>query len=830
MDFININERVQGIIRMSKGVAREYGNGYYAPAHILFALTQKEAGLHPFLESMEKDPLYLREWAEVRIEDYAKENTKGDILPDTAVKTLFEEADNVRIKWGLLEINPICLLAAIAKPDAGFSVDELRSFPIKEREIHDLFLSSASTGKKKQANSDKQGEEQNGDYDPLWSAPAGNLEKYCTDKTALAEAGSLHPIVCRDRENRMMMEILGRMGKPNVLITGDAGVGKTAMVDGLACSIVKGEVPQYLKDMTIYELDTGTLIAGATYKGEIEERLKGIIKELESEGNALLFIDEIHTLIDPKSGNSGAAGILKPELSKGNITVIGATTTDEYRKLIEPDQAFSRRFEVLQISEPDTQSTVDMLESVLHRYEEYHGVGVETAALPECVALAKRYVKERRLPDAAIDLIDRTLSAVKMINQSGAKDIAAFSAAAAEIEAQLELPEAERADKLRLLDISIRNKISPILQGMLNEGERPELTTYSEWMDYLIALLKKLGTLTAERITKITAHEVAAIVAASTGIPIGKIESGEKDKLLKMEDLLRRRVIGQDKALKVLADAIIESRSGMNKPGQPIGSFFLLGPTGTGKTELAKALAETLFNDEKAMIRFDMSEFKEEHSAALLLGAPPGYVGYEEGGVLVNQIRRQPYAVVLFDEIEKAHASVYDIFLQIMDEGKLHDKLGKEGDFSNSIVLFTSNVGSQWLSEQIDAGKTPSTTDLMDVMAQYFRPEYLARISEIVPFSPINEHMLVRIFEIQLNGVIALLDKQHISLEISEEAKRILAHRGFAPKYGARQVAGTIRNYIRRPISKMIISGALSAGQTVVIDKDENDEITWNVK
>ena len=417
-----------------------------------------------------------------------------------------------------------------------------------------------------------------------------------------------------------------------------------------------------------------------------------------------------------------------------------------------------------------------------------------------------------------------------MINQSGAKDIAAFSAAAAEIEAQLELPEAERADKLRLLDISIRNKISPILQGMLNEGERPELTTYSEWMDYLIALLKKLGTLTAERITKITAHEVAAIVAASTGIPIGKIESGEKDKLLKMEDLLRRRVIGQDKALKVLADAIIESRSGMNKPGQPIGSFFLLGPTGTGKTELAKALAETLFNDEKAMIRFDMSEFKEEHSAALLLGAPPGYVGYEEGGVLVNQIRRQPYAVVLFDEIEKAHASVYDIFLQIMDEGKLHDKLGKEGDFSNSIVLFTSNVGSQWLSEQIDAGKTPSTTDLMDVMAQYFRPEYLARISEIVPFSPINEHMLVRIFEIQLNGVIALLDKQHISLEISEEAKRILAHRGFAPKYGARQVAGTIRNYIRRPISKMIISGALSAGQTVVIDKDENDEITWNVK
>ena len=830
MDFININESVQGLIRMSKGIAREYGNGCYAPAHILFALTQREVGLHPFLEAMDKDPVYLREWAEVRIEDYAKENTMSDIMPDSKVKTLFEEADNIRIKWGLLEINPICVLAAITTPEAGFSVDELRSFPIREREIHDMFLSTASSKKKNNLNSDKQGEAQAVDYAPLWSAPSGNLEKYCSNKTELAEQGLVYPIVCRDREARMMMEILGRMGKPNVLIIGDAGVGKTAMVDGLACSIIKGTVPQYLKDMTIYELDTGTLIAGATYKGEIEERLKGIIKELEANGNAILFIDEIHTLIDPKSGNSGAAGILKPELSKGNITVIGATTIDEYRKLIEPDHAFSRRFEVLQVAEPDTKSTVDMIESVLERYENYHGVGVEISALPDCVALAKRYVKERRLPDAAIDLIDRTLSAVKMINQSGAKDIEEFSRVAADIEAQLELPKTDRAEKLRLLDFAIRNKISPILQGMLKENERVEPTSYSEWMDYVLSLLGKLRELTKERISKITSHEVAAVVSASTGIPIGKIESGEKEKLLTMEDLLRLRVVGQDKALKVLTDAIIESRSGMNKPGQPIGSFFLLGPTGTGKTELAKALAETLFNDEKAMIRFDMSEFKEEHSAALLLGAPPGYVGYEEGGVLVNRIRRRPYAVVLFDEIEKAHSSVYDIFLQIMDEGKLHDKLGKEGDFSNSIVLFTSNVGSGWLTEQINAGKTPSTTDLMEVMGQYFRPEYLARLSEIVPFSPINEDMLVRIFEIQLSGVVALLDKQNIALDISDDAKRILAHRGFAPKYGARQVAGTIRNYIRRPISKMIISGELTTGQTVVIDKDANEEITWNVK
>lgn len=826
MDFLNINETVQSAIRIAKGVAREYGNTSYAPAHLLFALMHKEVGLRGFVESMGKDAEYLREWAEVRIEEYPKTSGDGDIQPDPKIHPLFEQADNVRLKWGLLEINPLCLLAAIATPEAGFSADELRSFPIREREIHDLFRSGTGTVKKTGNMSPAPA----GEDDPLWAAAQGNLEKYCTDKTALAADGKIFPVVCRDRETRMMMEILGRMGKPNVLITGDAGVGKTAMVDGLACSIARGTVPQYLKDMTVYELDTGTLIAGATYKGEIEERLKGIIKELEAHGSAILFIDEIHTLIDPKSGNSGAAGILKPELAKGNITVIGATTVDEYRKLIEPDHAFNRRFEVLQVEEPGLTPTVNMIESALERYETYHGVGVDTASLPECVALAKRYVKERRLPDAAIDLIDRTLSAVKMINQSGEKDIAEFSGQLASIEAAEDVPEAGRVESLRLLDFTMRNRLSPILLGMLDETGTAEPSSYGEWMDYLLTRLDRLRELTREKIAKITAHEVAAVVSAATGIPIGKIESGEKEKLLNMETLLRRRVVGQDRALKVLTDAIVESRSGMNKPGQPIGSFFLLGPTGTGKTELAKALAEALFNDEKAMIRFDMSEFKEEHSAALLLGAPPGYVGYEEGGVLVNRIRRQPYAVVLFDEIEKAHSSVYDIFLQIMDEGKLHDRLGKEGDFSNSIVLFTSNVGSEWLTRQIDGGKSPSTTELMEVMGSYFRPEFLARLSEIVPFSPINEDMLVRIFDIQLKGVTALLEKQQISLEITPEAKTLLANRGFAPKYGARQVAGTIRNYIRRPVSKMIISGELAAGNTVCIDADPNEEIKWNVK
>lgn len=828
MEFLNINETVQCAIRIAKGVAREYGNGCYAPSHLLFALMHKEIGLHSFIETLGKDVVYIREWAEVRIEAYPKEAAVKDITAHNDLKELFEQADNIRLKWGLLEINPLCVLAAIATPQAAYSVDELRSFPIREREIHDLFLSSAGSSKKSKPESSTAINA--GDYDPLWSAPKGNLEKYCTDKTASAINKQVFPIVCRDSETRMMMEILGRLGKPNVLIIGDAGVGKTALVDGLACRIADGTVPQYLKDMSVYELETGTLIAGATYKGEIEERLKGIIKELESEGNAILFIDEIHTLIDPKSGNSGAASILKPELAKGKITVIGATTVDEYRKLIEPDHAFNRRFEVLQVSEPDATATVNMIASVLGRYTEYHGVGVDVSSLGECVALAKRYVKERRLPDAAIDLIDRTLSAVKMINQSGAKDVQELSTMLAEIEASQELSEAERIEKLRLLSFSMNNKLSPILLGLLSESESVEPSTYSQWIDYLVDRLEKLNAFTKSKIEKITAHEVASVISASTGIPIGKIESGEKEKLLGMEDTLRRRVVGQDGALKVLTDAIVESRSGMNKAGQPIGSFFLLGPTGTGKTELAKALAESLFNDEKAMIRFDMSEFKEEHSAALLLGAPPGYVGYEEGGVLVNRIRRQPYAVVLFDEIEKAHSSVYDIFLQIMDEGKLHDRLGKEGDFSNSIVLFTSNVGSEWLTKEINEGKSPNTTELMEVMGSYFRPEFLARLSEIVPFSPINEDMLIRIFDIQIKGVVGLLEKQGIGIEISDIAKRELAHKGFTPKYGARQVAGTIRNYIRRPISKMIIGGELATGNTVCIETDDKGEITWNVK
>jgi ATP-dependent Clp protease ATP-binding subunit ClpA len=517
-------------------------------------------------------------------------------------------------------------------------------------------------------------------------------------------------------------------------------------------------------------------------------------------------------------------------MSRGDLTVIGATTIDEYRKLIEPDQAFNRRFEVLQLEEPDTNSAVQMVQSVAGKYAGFHKVKISDEAVAACVRYAKRYTKDRRLPDSAIDLLDRTLSATKMINETADKDILGFTKQLADIEENREKTKEELFGDLRMIYSTMQNKLSPILIGLLTEEtDVNEIEEFDGLLDYIHRSLDTLREATKVKIDTIGDLEVAAVISNKTNIPIGKIQSQEKERLLNMEEILRRRVIGQERALKALSDAIIESRSGLGKPGQPIGSFFFLGPTGTGKTELAKALAEALFNEEKAIIRFDMSEYKEEHSAALLLGAPPGYVGYEEGGQLVNAIRKQPYAVVLFDEIEKAHNSIYDIFLQIMDEGKLHDRLGKEGDFSNSLVIFTSNVGSSWLEDKISKGESPTTNQLMEEMGKYFRPEFLARLSEIVPFSPINEDMLLQIFNIQLKSLLAPLEKQGITLEMDENTKNVLSHKGFTPKFGARQVAGVIRNYLRRPISRFIVSGKISKGEKLVVKLNGEDELIWEV-
>ena len=816
--FINLDDSGKIARDIARAGARGGAGGGGAPARLLKALLHKEVGLRDFLSSIGKDLGYLEEWADVHIEQFPKSTQLSEIKPSEKIDCVFRAADDVRIEFGLFDISPICMLAALAKPGIAFSSDQLRSFPILEKDIRSIYNNEPASCSPALAEES---------HVPA-SGSSSFLSKYCMDLTAAAE-NRLHPVINRDRENRMVMEILGSRSKSNVLIVGDAGVGKTALVYGLAWDIVNHKVPSFLEGARVFELDNASLIAGATYKGEIEDRLKNILKELRAIDNAILFVDEIHVLLDSRQGNSGAGNVLKPELSHGNLTVIGATTIDEYRKIIEPDHAFNRRFEVVQINEPDMKSAIQMLHSVQKQYVDYHQVRISEEAVAECVRLAKRYVKDRRLPDSAIGLLDMTLSAIKMVNETGKSDAKALIARLDEIERE-EKETVKKEEELRDLIFLMHNKLSPILLGVIpDEADVHELQKHEELAAYLRNALNAILRFAEKKIEEVEVYEVAAVVASKTGIPIGKIQSQEKERLLNMEDYLRRRVVGQDRALKTLTDAILESRSGMNKPGQPIGSFFLLGPTGTGKTELAKALAETLFNDEKSMIRFDMSEFKEEHSAALLYGAPPGYVGYEEGGMLVNKIRQQPYAVVLFDEIEKAHPSVYDIFLQVMDEGKLHDRLGKEGDFSNSIVLFTSNVGSEWLTKQLEAGNVPTTNQIMEVMGQYFRPEFLARLSEIVPFSPISEDILLKIFDIQFDGVRKLLDKQGIGITINDDARKMLAHKGFTPKYGARQVAGVIRNYLRRPISRLIIREELCQGKTLEVGLDERNELTLNI-
>lgn len=827
MSILLYNETLKSAFHIAKAFAKENYNEQFGAAHLLRSLLHKEIGLLDFLESINKDWHYMTDWAEVRIDDYSKTTElPSDPQPDDRIEQVIDEADEVRLRLGFDEITPLCVLTALLKPHIGFSPEQLKSFPLREQEIYELYNINSS---KNIFNTI----EQNGGTltESASQQHTGSLQKYCTDKTLLARQKKLDPIIGREKETRQMIEILGRRSKPNVIIAGEPGVGKTALIDGFAQAIVSKDVPLHLQEAILLELDLGALMAGAAYKGEVEDRLKKIIVELKHFDKSILFIDEMHVLLDAKGPmGSGVGNLLKPELARGEITVIGATTLEEYRKVIEPEQAFNRRFELLQITEPDMQAAIKMVELLVPHYEQHHSVKVEKEAIPECVRLAKRYIKDKRLPDSALDLLDRTMAAIRMMDETSQKELDALQQQSEKIKNNTEWNEQEKIAELKWFNRQLVNSVSPILYGQLNdETEVDRLELIEELINYIEKTLQALHQFSQHKKEKVGKLEIAAVVAAKTGIPIGKVQAQEKEKLLNMEAYLKRRMVGQEYALKVISDAIIESRSGINKAGQPIGSFFLLGPTGTGKTELAKSIAELLFNDEKAMIRFDMSEFKEEHSAALLYGAPPGYVGYEEGGMLVNKIRQQPYSVVLFDEIEKAHQSVFDVFLQIMDEGHIHDKLGKEGDFSNSLILFTSNIGSDFITDKFAKNEIPKSNELMDLMSQRFRPEFLGRLTEIVPFGPITEDMAVQIFEIQMRSLYDALNKQHVILKINDEAKRMLALSGFTPKYGARQISGVIRQQIRRPISKMIVGGKLQKNSKVELTLDDKKELLWDI-
>lgn len=829
---MTFSDETKRAIQIAQALAKENQHPDFAPPHLMLGLLHNDVGLASWLVALKKDIHYLRDWAEYRLETLPKstklsENPSGDAQVQQVVKL----GELIALQLSVVAIEPLHLLAAMLKADVAFTGEQLKTLPLTQKELLDsamneqAVLAAVSPGQR------------NGTVDS--GAPAGGtatghaLYKYCVNKTEIAQDGKFDPIIGRDRELRMMVEILVRRTKPNVMLLGEPGVGKTALIEGFAQAIVAGKVPDSLQNSQLFELDLGSLVAGASYKGEIEDRLKGIIKEIKQFEKAILFIDEIHVLLNPSgSVGSGASQLLKPELARGELTVIGATTLEEYRKYIETDEAFSRRFEKLTILEPEHTAATRMVESLLPAYEKHHKLKSETGVAEEAVRLARRYVKDRRLPDAAVDLLDRTMAAIRTTSETASKELEAMQEELNTLSQHIEgQDETGQLRELHWFFQQFQSKISPILQQHLEEDTQPQATELpaKELQAYLQNRIEKLLPLAVEKRETITKQDIAVMVSAKTGIPLGKLQTGERDKLIRMEEVLQKRVVGQDHALKSVAASILESRAGLTGGKQPIGSFFLLGPTGTGKTELAKALADFLFNDESFLIRFDMSEFKEEHSAALLYGAPPGYVGYENGGLLVNKIREKPYSVVLFDEIEKAHASVFDIFLQILDEGKLHDRLGKEGDFSNAVVLFTSNIGSEFVVHQFGEGKIPSASDLMEIMARHFRPEFLARLTEIVPFSPITKENVIRIFDIHLRSLLDLLEKQGVTLLLSPEAREHLAIHGFTPQYGARPLKGVIRNQLRRPISRMIISGELEKGSTLHVDLKES-ELKWTVE
>ncbi|GAB3782992.1 ATP-dependent Clp protease ATP-binding subunit [Spirosoma horti] len=820
-------EDVKRAIQIAQSLSKEYRNELFTPAHLLMGLLHNEVGLASWLAVIGQDVPYLLEWAEVRLEASPKASRLSPNPPgDEQVKTAMELADLVAMQLGKAQTDPVCVLVALLKPGVAFSTEQLRSLPLTQADLMQAALADTDV---ERAVSTKTNESKP-------ASPSGTLGqallRFCVDKTAMAAEGRLDPIMGRDREVRMMTETLGRRTKPNVILVGEPGVGKTALADGFALNIVAGQVPDYLQNARLLELDLGALVAGASYKGEVEDRLKSILNEVKKDEKIILFIDEIHQLLDSRGPlGTGVANLLKPELAKGNLTVIGATTLDEYRKYIETDEAFSRRFDVLRVDEPTVATAIRMIQRLVPFYEQHHKLSVGADAVSEAVELAKRYSRNRRLPDSAVDLLDRTLSAVRMISERTPAEVVQLSQQLDQL--TVSTHRTDTLNDLRYLYQELENKISPILLANLiadtpsdEERAADPFASAPALADHIRQTLSRLTDLTAVARTSVDRHDVAAVISHKTGIPLGKIQSQERDKLLAMDEVLKKRVIGQDHAVKAVADAILEARSGLTKAGQPIGSFFLLGPTGTGKTELAKSLADFLFNDESFLIRFDMSEFKEEHSAALLYGAPPGYVGYEEGGLLVNKIREKPYSVVLFDEIEKAHPSVFDIFLQILDEGRLHDRLGKEGDFSDAVVLFTSNIGSQLVIERFGAGQIPTTAELMEAMSRHFRPEFLARLTEIVPFAPISEENAVRIFDLHLRGLTDQLLKQGITLTLSPEARKYMALSGFTPQYGARQLKGVIRNQLRRPISRMIIAGEVTTGSVVTVDWQGN-ELQW---
>lgn len=817
----NINASLVEVIRIAQAYAKENINVAVEPSHLFKALLHKDAGLVPFIEkTLQQDYYYLQDWADVRIKMEAKSTRpEAEIQLSDASIAVIEEAEDIREKLGLEEVDAKILLASIVTPGVGLSFEQLKSLPLQQAEI----LNAMGTPSSKSGNSVCV----NKTTVSSGAVSQKTISKYCKHLNPLIANGEVDPVIGFDRELSEIYDILGRRTKSNILITSESGVGKTSLIHAFVQAVVKDEVPTYIQNAQVYEVDLTSLTMEVSYKSEVEGRMKKVLEEISSLDNAILVIEGLDKILDKQSMLYGVAGLLKSKLNEGLLTIC-TSTIEGYTKNIETDKELTGKFEHIQLEEPSLEYAKHILDFAITQFERFHGLKVDNEVTENAIRLAKRYFNEKHLPDAAIDMIDRTMALIKATNDIATKDIRRVTEKVSALELS-ENPEDVKKNELKWIHLEIINRISPIVVGRVEVKDLHAMSTVEEQLAYIKGLLAELSAIAAQKIDTVSVNHLLAVVAQKTGIPMGNIQSKEREKLVNAEEILKKRVVGQDHAIKIVLDSIFEARSGLNKKGQPMGSFFFLGPTGTGKTELAKSLADFLFQDETAILRFDMSEYKEEHSVALLYGAPPGYVGYEEGGLLVNQIRQKPYSVVLFDEIEKAHRSVFDLFLQILDEGKLHDRLGRVGDFSNALVLFTSNIGSQYIFDSFAKGVIPTHTDMLDVMQGNFRPEFLARLTEIVPFSPITEEIVLMIFNIHLKNLLKTLAEQHITLDISGDARHHIAMRGFNAQYGARPILGIIRKDIRRPLSKMIISGGLKAGDKVSLQLDESKQLIWEV-